>query len=421
MISIIILFSGQIVLSRAYIISYNHNGFIILVGGGRTVVHTAAQLMLQINPILFDVINSIMYLILLNLMLYLADVRRHKGIYLFVTHMCLLYAVPEYGQCFLWLTGSCNYLFGMILSLLPIVVYTRYYRKRFQVRIPLLMDISIFVICFLGGWSQENTGCIAILLCGCLLYASYKKYCERPARWMYIGILALVSGYLMLILAPGNYVRQEAMADSNILMKFIKNIISATRVYFENCIVLFIILVILFTFLLLEYRGNFVTKEFCRQVTQKAAIYILCSCVAMYILIVAYVATRAMVCSIVMLIIAVLGIADVVSCKLSELEILIGIVAVLLIPNAAIEFREAYRDISLMTSWWNSVEDVIDTEKEKGNRDIVVDNYILPATKYTPYESEYLNVDVRKTPNIYICRYYDIDTIRITRRFLIRE
>lgn len=30
--------------------------------------------------------------------------------------------------------------------------------------------------------------------------------------------------------------------------------------------------------------------------------------------------------------------------------LLIGIVAVLLIPNAAIEFREAYRDISSMTS-----------------------------------------------------------------------
>lgn len=262
-----------------------------------------------------------------------------------------------------------------------------------------------------GGGSQENTGCIVILILIFMTYLSCKKYQKKADAWMYIGIVASILGYLSLVLAPGNYVRLDEISNANIFIRLIKNVIVATKVYFENCIFLFELLAVVVVFMILGYKNKFIDKESYKHSVIKTCIFMACSVISMYILIAAYIATRAMVCPVVMILIAILGVANMMYDRISEIKVLITVMAILLIPCSGIEFRKAYNDILTMTEWWNSIESHINEEKERGNRDIVIENYIIPKTKYTPYQSEYLNEDTEKGPNIYICHYYDIDSI----------
>lgn len=87
--------------------------------GGRVMAHTLVQLFLWLPKVIFNVANAAMYVWFVYL------------IYVFVQPKCktislsLLFAIlavlwlwtPTFGETILWLTGSCNYLWGCTLML----------------------------------------------------------------------------------------------------------------------------------------------------------------------------------------------------------------------------------------------------------------------------------------------------------------
>ena len=80
--------------------------------GGRSVVHALAQLFLSMDKRVFDVANTLVYLLLLLELYALSRPagRRWCWPLLLVAHGALFAGVPFFGTVFLWLTGACNYL-----------------------------------------------------------------------------------------------------------------------------------------------------------------------------------------------------------------------------------------------------------------------------------------------------------------------
>ena len=101
--------------------------------GGRSVVHTLAQLFLYWGKGVFNIANTAAYMLLVLELYALAKPkgRRFCWTVLLVIHAALFTLVPFFGTVFLWLDGACNYLWGTALPLaLFLLVYGGYQAVR---------------------------------------------------------------------------------------------------------------------------------------------------------------------------------------------------------------------------------------------------------------------------------------------------
>ena len=71
-------------------------------------------------------------------------------------------------------------------------------------------------MCFWGllaGWGNENSVCWVILVIGLFLFMHRKCRCNET--WLYLGLIGLMLGYLLTIMAPGNMVRLQTEFGSD--------------------------------------------------------------------------------------------------------------------------------------------------------------------------------------------------------------
>ena len=173
--------------------------------GGRSVAHFIAQFFLLFETKLpFNFCNSIMYLLLIWLITNLSRVNEAEDIlvkdYIFI-FILSWFAFAKWGETFLWLIGSCNYLWTTVFILLYI-----YYVQRFNNKgIP--KSVLIFLLGILAGWSNENAG--AGIVTFSILNIFYQKFIKKNQikTSLIVGLLGTIIGFVMMIIAPGNYVR----------------------------------------------------------------------------------------------------------------------------------------------------------------------------------------------------------------------
>lgn len=114
-----------------------------------------------------------------------------------------------FSDTFLWLTGFCNYIWPSVLMLAFMLPYVREWYAR--TGHPSIDGLSIcgffmFISGIFAGWTTENTGCWVILL---LMAMLWKKHRHQPpiTSWAVWGVSGLIAGYILLMAAPGNFVR----------------------------------------------------------------------------------------------------------------------------------------------------------------------------------------------------------------------
>lgn len=175
---------------------------------GRTVAHLIARFFLAMPKLIFDVCNSIMFCVLIELMTRHAvgpDREVSGPLYAFSALAVFLFA-PLFGQTVLWETGSCNYLWTTTIILAFLYVYRKELDGSSQ-RKP-WFAVCFFLFGIIAGWTNENTGgaCILLVLIFLVLYR-LKKISIKP--WMIAGLVGSVIGFVLMIKAPGNAIRAQ--------------------------------------------------------------------------------------------------------------------------------------------------------------------------------------------------------------------
>ena len=177
--------------------------------GGRTVAHVLAQFFLWKGKALFNIANALIS-VLLVFELYWC-INKGKITFQFncrdiIWIFFLLWACsPGFGVVFFWITGSCNYLWTNVILLGFLVPYFQKYYSPGKICNNSLCIAVAFVAGILAGWTNENSVCCVILALAVFIY-----FCKKQGileTWMVSGLLGLMIGYALLILAPGNYNR----------------------------------------------------------------------------------------------------------------------------------------------------------------------------------------------------------------------
>ncbi|MGN1280480.1 MAG: DUF6056 family protein [Succinivibrio sp.] len=182
--------------------------------GGRTPPHTLAQFLLWGGKYVCAISTAFCYIFLIALICIYAKGRDAKlfrlplKAVLFITVMLWL-CLRAYGEVIFMLVTSCNYLYTTVFILLYLLPYRLSITDERVKSHSLLFSLLMFFLGLIAGWCNENTG---FAICAVtFLYCIY-MYCIKELRfWQLSGFAGMCTGFLVLVLSPGNKVRLEMM------------------------------------------------------------------------------------------------------------------------------------------------------------------------------------------------------------------
>ena len=189
--------------------------------GGRIPGQTFMTLFAWWGKLFFNGINAFMAVLLIAEIYWIS----HKGkisLYfepsnIFWIFFSLWSFNTVFVDIFLWLSGSCEYLWMMVILLAFLLPYVQnYYDPEIHKNDSKLFCIGMFVAGMLAGCSRETLICWIIVVLGYWLTICRKE--DRLQAWKIGGFIGLCIGYGTLIFSPGNLMRLITDAQTNLIV-----------------------------------------------------------------------------------------------------------------------------------------------------------------------------------------------------------
>lgn len=176
--------------------------------------------MFLLPKVVFDFLNALVYVVLVNLiskavLISEKSLQDNKKQYMvtFLMFLLMWFFVPNFSGVVTWLTGSITYLWmNCLVMICGLLYYSNFIHvndadndiKKKDVNIIKIMGYIFIGFC--AGCSSETSACTLIFA----LFL-YVMYCFRHNKKMFLhewcGIVFVIIGFLILMLAPGNYER----------------------------------------------------------------------------------------------------------------------------------------------------------------------------------------------------------------------
>lgn len=249
--------------------------------GGRSVVHFIAQALLQMPAYMADILNSGVYMLFVALIYFHIRGRdkRHSLSLFVLINLAIWFLVPMFGDTILWITGSANYLWGTAIVLLFLLPYRLYdgERRRDTLTKQVLMSALMLIFGVFAGWTNENTvaGLIVII---CLLLFYYRSQGWKIPPALMLGLVGVIIGYAIMILAPGNFFRGRHAPELSFYL-LLYRIFTYTQTLFLN----YGIFITLYLVLVLWFRKKKSKEQ--KTITHLSLIYVIGTITAIYVMI----------------------------------------------------------------------------------------------------------------------------------------
>lgn len=371
--------------------------------GGRNVLHFLVQLFLLIGKPVFNVLNSIVYILLVLLICFNSNCKdKQMLIYLFLfANLLIWFFVPSYGQDILWLTGSCNYLWGIVFVLGMLYLYRSHLEH--QIGDSIVRCIGIFIFGVLSGWTNENTSAAMIVMLSLfILYYKFNKI--KIPVWSIMGLIGSIVGFIIMIVAPGNYIRKQHFVDDRPFLEiFISRFKDITKMgirYLLPMAIIFIVLMCMNLYFELYRKINFAVS----------IIYFIGGLAAMYAMVMSpYFPERAWFGIIVLFILSLGSLYANLNRDNRLVAMLTVSFLILLIPLFVYSYIGAYSDISRTNKLLLEREEYILEQKAQGNMDVYVDQ-IFSGSKYNACLND-VQQDTHYWINEAVSNYYGINNI----------
>lgn len=170
---------------------------------GRIAAHFFAQMFLYLPRALFCVVNAAMCsLLFYGVFKYLKgeNVRRNT-LLLFSAVAMVWLLMPGFGHCFLWLTGSCSYLWAATFIIYFLFPFFREYMAGPAEKKSGLKNVLALLFAFFAGSYSENGSFSALVVAFCLLALIVYRERSLP-RQLTLRFAVACCGFLWLMLSP---------------------------------------------------------------------------------------------------------------------------------------------------------------------------------------------------------------------------
>lgn len=184
--------------------------------GGRSMTHTILQLTLLAGEQVADILNVLVTFLLAAVICLVAGVKRNKSsIFYLLAAIGMVHGLnANWKLSMFWQSGAANYLYITIFILLFLYCYLREVCEP-AASVKALPGITFWIIPLgiLTGWSNENMG-PAVWVITVLIILLRIKEKQKVKLWMILGNISCLIGSVLVVAAPGNFVR-SAEAASN--------------------------------------------------------------------------------------------------------------------------------------------------------------------------------------------------------------
>ena len=380
--------------------------------GGRCVAHFIAQFWLLVGKPFFNIANTIVYCVFILLIQFhiKGNIKKTTSGLFLVLNIFFWLFVPAWGQNFLWLIGSCNYLWTSTIILCFLVPF----RKRqddpgYRWNMP--FSVLFFIVGILAGWSNENSGAaVLFLLIGYFIIKIKKK--ERLTLFEILGTIGFLIGFSSMIAAPGNYVRAEVIrqmgggySNAPLLLMLIKRFFSITKMFVKNQGFLLVSISLIFGFDLLYHQ-----KQKLQVFTY---FYILAALISVYSMLLSPgFPDRAFFIVIVFLVISLGNVLRQMEMEIPDIvkRNIVFIAALAIICLSVSVLNVSKKVIAVYLRWYDRVE-YIAAEKEKGNFAIKTKPIIAEDNHVALYGLEDIYSDKDGWTNTVIAKYFGLQSI----------
>ena len=173
---------------------------------GRYIACFFIQLFLIFPKVLFNIVNSIIFIFQLVLLrrLCCTDVRKSWKILIGIIGLIWCF-IPAFGEDYLWLCAAISYLWGTTLSLLYTCYFSRYLHNMESYSIT--RQIVICIIGFLLGAYAETTAIVAVAVPVVYCLAVRIIYKRNIKLWLIWSEISACSGLLFLVTRPAERIK----------------------------------------------------------------------------------------------------------------------------------------------------------------------------------------------------------------------
>ena len=172
--------------------------------GGRVINHGVLQFTLLCGEKFADVCNLLVTFVLTF------GICKLSGKCSFMQY-CLAFFMlislnTDINYSMFWQSGSANYLYPAAWIVFFLFFYINSVRKE-NYSSNIWLTLFMLPLGLISGWSNENVGPTCALIAFISIFYCHKFAKKKAPLWMWIGAITSTAGSALLLLAPGNYVR----------------------------------------------------------------------------------------------------------------------------------------------------------------------------------------------------------------------
>ncbi|GAB1401394.1 hypothetical protein MASR1M68_03050 [Elusimicrobiota bacterium] len=175
---------------------------------------------------IFPFINSAIQISIVFCMHYIVTGKRinpgnSRDLFLFMILSVMFLFNVTGGQTLFWISGVANYSFTILIFFIFLIFFRPLIDGRTVVNDNLMSQISIFILGFVVGMSNENIAPVSVLVILAVFIFCKLNKIQIP-KWMFFALAGNFIGLLVLLGAPGSYKRMASVTDFSMTNIFIK-------------------------------------------------------------------------------------------------------------------------------------------------------------------------------------------------------
>lgn len=330
--------------------------------GGRVVNHVIAQLLLALDPFWYDLLNSLVFVVLIAVIYKISATKGKINFSLLILiALGLWFLLPDFTSTVFWITYSANYLWSTVIILLFILPYLNYYKSTEKKGESFIFLVMMFFFGIIAGWTNENTSIsLVFVLIAALAFFKYEKM--QIPRWAIAGLIGSLIGCLFLLLAPGNYVRLDRSQEISIATR----LYFFCKVYYHNLLIPFLIYIFV---CFLYSRGK---KDFFKSTHFKISVFffLFAHFCALAMLASPGIPDRTMFASVCFMIIAIGILYANIDINTKTYRALKALIVAVLLIYFGIDYVSKYKYTVYLNDFWHQRELFVLEQKQKGVLDI---------------------------------------------------
>ena len=368
---------------------------------GRILPHFFVQFFMIFPKWIFNIVNAAVFVGIIWMMIHVYEKKNFSALLVVAIPIAFWIYTPAYGQIYLWMTGSMNYCWAYLFSLIYMKFYIDLYRNPKQLLSnKSLAGLALYSL-FFGAYS-ELVSFPVIFICFILVCLVMLEEKSILKYWKYcIPMVTGAIGYLTMLLSPAESTRGAELS----LGLIFKRLIDVFETYYQCAyplLIIWAVLLIIVVYFKLDKKAVIVSVSF-----------FVINLISMAMLSVAsYVVSRHYAIPIFYLMVAIVVLMQALR-ERGQIECVVYCICAYVIMTSVWSLWEGTYDIYDVSRRQQQRDTYIQEQIANGNADVLTLPTIQPLTKYScKYDLMDLRTDDSEPwPNAAIAKYYGLDKI----------